>query len=82
MMEGAQREADAIIAKAEADSDAMVERRKRMLDDKIAAAKREATDLVRASAANAATTASRSIIAEKHDAEADRALADEVISSL
>ncbi len=82
MMEGAQREADAILEKAEADSKEMVARRKRMAEDKIAAAEREAVDGVRASAANAAAAASRAIIAEKHDGAADKALADEVISSL
>ena len=82
MMEGASREADAILAKAEADSEAMVARRKRMAEDKIAAAEREAVDGVRASAANAAAAASRTIIAEKHDGAADKALADEVIASL
>jgi len=82
MMEGASREADAILAKAEADSEAMVARRQRMAEDKIAAAERDAVDSVRASAANAAAAASRELIADKHDAEADRALADEVISSL
>ena len=82
MMEGAEREADAILAKAEADSKAMVERRKRMAEDKIAAAEREAVDGVRASAANAAAAASHALIAEKHNADADKALADEVISSL
>ncbi|AWW75036.1 hypothetical protein CD351_11420 [Erythrobacter sp. KY5] len=82
MMETASREADAILAKAEADSEAMVARRQRMAEDKIAAAEREAVDGVRASAANAAAAASRTIIASKHDAEADKALADEVIASL
>ena len=82
MMEGAQREADALLAKAEADSEAMVARRQRMAEDKIAAAEREAVASVRASAANAAAAASRTIIAEKHDASADKALADEVIASL
>lgn len=82
MMEGAKREADAILAKAESDSEAMVARRKRMAEDKIAAAEREAVDGVRASAANAAAAASRAIIADKHDSEADKKLADEVISSL
>lgn len=82
MMEGAQREADAILEKAEADSEAMVARRQRMAEDKIAAAEREAVAGVRASAANAAAAASRTIIADKHDGEADRKLADEVISSL
>jgi len=82
MMEGAQREADAILTKAEADSEAMVSRRKRMAEEKIAAAEREAIDGVRASAANAAASASRSLIAERHDSAADKVLADEVIASL
>ncbi len=82
MMEGAGREADAILAKAEADSEAMVARRKRMAEDKIAAAEREAIDGVRASAANAAAAASRSLIADKHDGAADKVLADEIIGSL
>jgi len=37
---------------------------------------------VRASAAEAAAEASRSLIAERHDREADRQLSDEVIASL
>ncbi|MEO1220654.1 MAG: hypothetical protein AAFY42_04795 [Pseudomonadota bacterium] len=82
MMEGAQREADAILAKAEADSEAMVARRKRMAEDKIAAAERDAVAGVRATAVDAASAASRALIAEKHSSEADKALADEVISSL
>lgn len=82
MMEGAGREADAILAKAESDSEAMVARRQRMAEDKIAAAEREALDDVRTSAANAAAAASRALIAERHDGEADAKLADEVISSL
>lgn len=82
MMEGAQREADSILAKAEADSEAMVARRQRMAEDKISAAERDAVASVRASAANAAAAASGKLIADKHDADADKALADEVISSL
>jgi F-type H+-transporting ATPase subunit b len=82
MIAGAQREADAVLAKAEADSEAMVARRQRMAEDKIAAAEREAINNVRTSAANAAATASRNLIAERHDAEADRKLADEFIGSL
>lgn len=82
MMEGAQREADAILAKAEADSEAMVARRKRMAEDKIAAAERDAVAGVRATAVDAASAASRALIADKHNADADKTLADEVISSL
>lgn len=82
MMEGATREADAILAKAEADGKAMVARRQRMAEDKIAAAEREAIEDVRATAVEAAAAASRKLIAERHDGEADKALADEVIASL
>jgi F-type H+-transporting ATPase subunit b len=82
MMEGAQREADAILEKAEADSEAMVARRKRMAEDKIAAAERDAVAGVREAAVDAAAAASKALIADKHGADADKALADEVISSL
>ncbi len=82
MIETAQHEADAILAKAEADGAAMVERRQRMAEDKIAAAEREAIQDVRNRAAMAATMASRKLIAEKHDAQADRALADQMIAGI
>ncbi|USA40854.1 F0F1 ATP synthase subunit B family protein [Pelagerythrobacter marinus] len=82
MLDNARREADAILAKAEDDSKAMVERRKRMAEDKIAAAEREAVEDVRNRAAAAAAEASRKLIAQKHDADADRRLADELIASL
>ena len=82
MLANAQHEAEAILDKAEADSKAMVERRKRMAEDKIAAAEREAIEDVRNRAALAATSASRKLIAEKHDAEADKALADKVIAGI
>lgn len=82
MLANAQHEADAILAKAETDSKAMVERRQRMAEDKIAAAEREAVQDVRNRAVNAATLASRNLIAAKHDAEADKALADEVIAAI
>ncbi|WP_324827146.1 F0F1 ATP synthase subunit B family protein [Qipengyuania zhejiangensis] len=82
MLANAQHEADAIVDKAEADSKAMVERRKRMAEDKIASAERDAVEDVRNRAVTAATAASRKLIAEKHDAEADRALADEVIAEI
>lgn len=82
MLAGAQKEADGILAKAEADSTAMVERRKKMAEDKIAAAERDAVDDVRRRAAHAATSAARSLIADKHDADADGKLADKVIAGL
>jgi len=82
MMENAQKEADAIVEKAEADSKAMVERRKKMAEDKIAAAERDAVDDVRNRAADAATSAAQELIADKHDAGADAKLADEVIANI
>ncbi len=82
MLVNAQHEADALLAKAEADSTAMVERRQRMAEDKISAAEREAVQDVRNRAVSAATAASRQLIADKHDADADRALADQVIAGI
>ncbi len=82
MLANAEHEAVAILDKAEADSKAMVERRKRMAEDKIAAAEREAVEDVRNRAVNAATAASRKLIADKHDATADKALADRLIAGI
>lgn len=82
MMDTAKREAEAIVAKAEADSADMVVRRERMAADKIAAAERDAVAEVRARAVEAASIASRKLIAEKHSKDADSTLADEVIASL
>ncbi|WP_371819622.1 hypothetical protein [Erythrobacter sp. 3-20A1M] len=82
MLENARHEADALLEKAEEDSKALVERRKRMADEKIAAAEREAVEDVRNRAASAAAAASRGLIAEKHDASADSRLADELIAGI
>lgn len=82
MLDNAAREAEAIVEKAEAESKAMVARRKQMAEDKIAAAERDALEEVRTHAVNAATLASRRLIAEQHDAAADTALADELIDSI
>ena len=51
-------------------------------EDKIAAAEREAVEDVRNRAVNAATTASRKLIADKHDAKADKVLAHQVIAGI
>ncbi|MEA1617724.1 hypothetical protein SOQ14_02230 [Erythrobacter sp. T5W1-R] len=82
MREGAQAEADALVAKAKTDSEAMVARRQKMAEDKITAAEREAIAEVKAKVVAAAAAASAKLIAAKHDAAADKALADEVIASL
>ncbi len=79
---GAEKEAAAVLARAEADSKALVERRKKLAEEKVASAERDAIEDVRNHAAAAAAAASRKLIAEKHDAQADRRLADEVISGL
>ncbi len=82
MLANAGRDADAILKKAEADGKLMVERRKRMAEDKIATAEREAVAEVKSVAVNAAAAAARTLIADRHDAEADKKLADEMISSI
>ena len=53
-----------------------------MATDKIAAAERQAIPELKARAADASTAAAAALIAQKHDAAADKALADEVISQL
>ncbi len=82
LVENARAETKAILEKAEADSKALVERRKQMAEDKIAAAERDAIEDVRNRAVTAAASASRTLIADKHDADADGKLADEVISGI
>ena len=75
---------DAMMAKAKAESDSadLVTRRRKMAEDKIAAAERTAIAEVRATAADPATRAPAALIAEKHDATADRPLIDHTIAGL
>jgi F-type H+-transporting ATPase subunit b len=82
MRANAQTEADGIIAKAEADASALITRRQKMAEDKIAAAERSAIADVRKRTATAATTAAAAIIAERHDAVADKNLIDGAITCL
>ena len=82
MLTHAQAEADALIAKANVDAADLVERRGKMAQDKIAAAERTALAQVRAHAADAASRAAAALIAERHDATADRALIDRTIAGL
>ncbi len=82
MLASARTEADSILEQADADSRAMVARRQRMAEDKIAAAEREAVQDVRNRAARAATGASRMLIAQNYGTDADRALADKVIANI
>ncbi len=82
MLANARHEAEGIVAKAETDTGALIGRRERMARDKIAAAERAALDEVRVRAAEAATRAAASLIRERHDAAADRQLADRMIAEL
>ena len=77
------REESALIAtRAEADAAAVIERRTKMAEDKIAAAERAAIAEVRARAVDAATGAAAAIIAEKHGAAADKPIVDKTIAGL
>jgi F-type H+-transporting ATPase subunit b len=78
----AEAEAKQMLAKAEADAAELVARRGKMAEDKISAAERLAIAEVRAHAAAAAAKAAASIIAEKHDAGADKAVVDRTIAGL
>jgi F-type H+-transporting ATPase subunit b len=78
----AHQESMEIVAKAKADAEALMDRRARMAEDKIAAAERTAIAEVRARAADAAAKAAGLLIAERHDAAADRAMTDRAISGI
>lgn len=82
MKERAEHEADLILEQAKTDATALVERRKKMAEDKIASAERAAIGDIRRKVANAASKASAELISDVHDADADKVLVDETISSL
>ena len=82
MLDRARHEAEGIVEQAKADSAALIERRGRMAEDKIAAAERAAIADVRAKAATAAAAAAAKLIAEQHDASADKAMVDQTIAGL
>lgn len=82
LLANARTEADGIVKKAEADAKASIARREKMAEDKIAAAERAAVDELRAQAAAASTAGAAALIADRHDAAADKALVDEAIAGL
>jgi F-type H+-transporting ATPase subunit b len=82
LLERARHEAEDIVAKAKTDAEALIERRGRMAEEKIAAEERAAVDQLRATAADAATKAARRLIAERHDAAADEALVNQAIGEI
>jgi F-type H+-transporting ATPase subunit b len=82
MIERARHEAEGIVEQARADTAALLGRRTRMAEDKIAAAERAAIDQIRAKAASAAAAAAARLIAEDLDAEADKPMVDKTIAGL
>ena len=78
----ADAEAEALVAKAKADATQLIARRKQMAEDRIAAAEAGALADVRTAAAKAATDAAAKLIADKHDAAADKALVDQAIAGV
>lgn len=82
MRENAHHEAAAIITKAKADTVALMDRRAKMAEDKIAAAERTAIAEVRARTAEAAAAAAAALIADRHDAGSDKALVDRAIAGV
>ena len=82
LLERAKQEADEIVAKAKTDAEALIERRARIAEDKIAAEERTAVEQLRAAAAEAATRAAARLIAERHDAESDEKLVDQAIKEI
>ena len=78
----AREEAEGIVLQAQAAAAALIDRRGRMAEDKIAAAERTAVAEVRARAADAAARAAAALIAERHDAGADRALVERTIAGI
>ena len=78
----AQAEANQIIAKAKHDAEELMARRTKRAEDKIAATERAAIAEVRALAAETASKAAALVIAEKLDADADRAMIDRSIAGL
>jgi F-type H+-transporting ATPase subunit b len=82
LLERARHEAAEIVAKAKTDSAALIERRTRMAEDKIAAEERAAVEELRAAAAEAAAKAAARLIAERHDAGTDAKIVDKAIKDL
>ena len=79
---GAERQAAEIVAKAKVDAGALIERHRAMSEAKITGAERAAIAEIRERAASAASAAAETLIAQSHDAKADKALVDSAISGI
>ncbi len=82
MKAAASKEAEEIVAQARVDVTALIARRTKMAEDKIAAAERAAIADVRTRAASIAAAAASQLIASGHDAKADKPLIDATIARL
>lgn len=82
MRKSAEHEAETLIADAKVNAEALIVRRQKMAEDKIGAAERTAVAAIRTRAVNAATAAAAVLIAQGHDAKADKALVDGAIGRL
>lgn len=78
----AEEEAGHILDQAKQDATDLIARRQKMAEAKIGAAERAAVAQVRAKVAQAATAAAATLIADHHDAAADKALVDSTITGI
>ena len=82
MRKSAESDAATLLQDAKVNAAALVVRRQKMAEDKIGAAERAAIAGIRTKAVNAATSAAATLIAQNHDASADRTLVDGAIKGL
>ncbi|WP_373886099.1 F0F1 ATP synthase subunit B [Sphingobium sp. CFD-1] len=82
MRKSAEHEAETLLEDAKVSAAALVVRRQKMAEDKIGAAERSAIAAIRFKAVNAATSAAVTLIAQGHDAKADKTLVDGAIKDL
>ena len=82
MKSRAEEEAALLLSDAKTNTQALIKRRQKMAEDKIAAAERAAIADIRVKAVSAATAAAAALIAENHDAKADKDMVDGTIKSL
>ncbi len=78
----AEEEAAQLLDDANVAAAALIARRQKMAEDKIAAAERAAVAGIRAKAVSAATAAAQALIVQSHNASADKALVDSSIKAL
>jgi F-type H+-transporting ATPase subunit b len=82
MKTAAAAEAKHIIERAQSDAEALIARRGKSAEEKIASAERAVVTELRAMAADAAAQAARGLIASGHNAAADKKLVDTAIAGI